>query len=63
MAPRDLDVQVVTEWRRACQNRDRKTTTTFPLFAPLKHFALEVASFCGLISMLVQLWKHAKRFS
>lgn len=28
------------------------------LFPPLKYIALEVASFCGLIYLLVRLWKH-----
>ena len=28
------------------------------LFPPLKHIAFEVASFCGFVYMLVQLWKH-----
>jgi len=28
------------------------------LFPPLKHIAFEIASLCGLIHMLVQLWKH-----
>jgi len=29
MAQRDLDVHVVVEWGRACQDRDRKTSRTF----------------------------------
>ena len=28
------------------------------LFPPLKHIAFEIASLCGFIYMLVQLWKH-----
>jgi hypothetical protein len=28
------------------------------LFPPLKYIALELASFCGLIYLLVRLWKH-----
>jgi hypothetical protein len=35
------------------------TLKDFPLlFPPLKHIALEIASFCGLVYLLLQLWKH-----
>jgi hypothetical protein len=28
------------------------------LFPPLKHIAVEIASFCGFVYLLVRLWKH-----
>jgi hypothetical protein len=28
------------------------------LFPPLKYIAVEIASFCGLIYLLVRLWRH-----
>lgn len=28
------------------------------LFLPMRYIALEIASFCGLIYLLVRLWKH-----
>ena len=28
------------------------------LFPPLKHIAFEIASFCGFIYLLFQIWRH-----
>ena len=28
------------------------------LFPPLKYIAVEIASFCGLVCLLVHLWRH-----
>lgn len=28
------------------------------LFPPLKHIAVEVASLCGLVYLLMHLWRH-----
>jgi hypothetical protein len=28
------------------------------LFTPLKYIAVEIASFCGLVYLLLRLWRH-----